>query len=87
MSVFLITFLLDNLIKHYQVNEKEVWSNRNHLDKALSQICNEPNEYIDKEKLQECIQNIDKDFFKVFNDTPKNVKAYIYTLILKKIPY
>lgn len=86
MSVFLITYLLDCLLTRYDDLEKEnLWKNRKYLDVALSSICNmQHNENLDKKKVKKCVQNINDSFFELFSDEKTNVKAFIYTLIIKR---
>lgn len=88
MSVFLVIYLLDNLIRKYEINEtdqQQLYQSKHYLDKALSPIYNmQINEKFNQEKVIQSIQEIDERFFEIFKDESINIKAFIYKLIDKK---
>lgn len=81
MSIQLVTPLIWALIDYYPDLEEKIYQNRQYLDKAFSKL-EPPFTKANQESLISAVQNIDDNFFFIFDDKPRNIKAFIFQTLL-----
>ena len=69
------------MIHRYPKIEEKLYQNRKYLDKAFSKL-EPPFTAANQESLESAVENIDDEFFSIFDDERKNVKAFIFKTLL-----